>query len=282
VPIAGDLWTPPWDARSLGLVVLLHGGGQTRHSWRATGSTVASHGWSVLALDARGHGDSGWAAEGEYSYDFLRGDLAAVLDQNNQGAVLVGASMGGTTALMEAGEHPGSCRALVLVDITPRPDLQAARRVLDFMSSAADGFATLEDASDAIGAYHTTRPRPDSLRGLRKNLRRRPNGRWYWHWDPAFLGQAEESMSEQHLLRMEAAARGVRVPTLLVRGRQSDIVTEDEVGGLTSLIPHARVVTADTGHMIVGDDNGVFAEHLVQFLETLDSRTSPLPPQESP
>ncbi|MBL7498496.1 alpha/beta hydrolase [Frankia sp. CNm7] len=277
-----------------GTVLLLHGGGQTRHSWRRTGERMAEHGWSALAMDARGHGDSDWDPGEDYSHHAMADDLDAIAAAIGEPPVLVGASMGGITALLAQARDPSLGRALVLVDITPRIEPSGIRHIFDFMTSAPDGFASLEDAAAAIAAYNPRRKKPASLSGLKKNLRER-NGRWYWHWDPAFMKMRDEprrelavgeriapgaSLSADEFLveaekviqsdQLRDAARSIRVPTLLVRGKQSDIVSEEGVAELLALIPHAEYVdVTDAGHMVAGDDNDVFAGRLGDFLDRL-------------
>ncbi|MBX6388752.1 MAG: alpha/beta hydrolase [Frankia sp.] len=298
--LVGDRWDPAGSLPRRGLVLLLHGGGQTRHSWRRTGERVAALGWSAVALDARGHGDSDWDPRGDYGHQALAADLNAAIEQlGEKQPVLVGASMGGITALMAQAANPQLGRALVLVDITPRIEPEGVKNIFRFMTSAPDGFASLEDAADAIAAYNPHRPRPTNLEGLKKNLRLR-DGRWYWHWDPAFLRLRDEArrdlaadagggnggdsvfprvdyetiadeareMAERDGLR--DAARRIKVPTLLVRGRHSDIVSDEGVAELLQLIPHAEYVdVSNAGHMVAGDDNDVFAGRLGDFLDRL-------------
>ncbi|OAA27689.1 putative hydrolase or acyltransferase of alpha/beta superfamily [Frankia sp. EI5c] len=286
VQIAGDRWEPATGS-ARGTALLLHGGGQTRHSWQRTGERLARLGWEAIAVDARGHGDSEWAPDGDYSHRTMAADLRAIVGQLGRRPVLVGASMGGMAALIAQGADPGLGRALVLVDITPRVEQAGTEKIFAFMSSAPDGFASLEEASAAISAYNPHRKRPASLEGLKKNLRHR-DGRWFWHWDPAFMtvrDEADRLLAEQAAMREQiggsavpvvrpeplyAAAREIRVPTLLVRGRQSDIVSEEGAAELLQLIPHAEYVdVTGAGHMVAGDDNDVFAEHLGEFLGRL-------------
>lgn len=100
VVLAADRWDPPTrddngvDIDRKGVVLLLHGGGQTRHSWRNTGRNLAADGWSAIAVDARGHGDSQWAPDGDYGIDALVADLTAIIGELGEKPVLVGASMG--------------------------------------------------------------------------------------------------------------------------------------------------------------------------------------------
>ncbi len=266
--LAGGLAADRWVASDeQGVVLLLHGGGQTRHSWHRSGARFAAAGWTTIALDARGHGDSAWAPDGDYSMDALVADLAQVVTGLAVEPVLVGASMGGITSLVAVGEKAVVARALVLVDVAPQVEPAGVQRILDFMASAPDGFASLEEVADANAAYNPHRPRPRNLDGLRKNVRQWDDGRWHWHWDPAFLTVRDEpSRATQHE-RLKAAAASVVAPTMLVRGTQSDVVSAEGAEELQRLIPHATVREAKAGHMVAGDDNDVFAQQVVQFLD---------------
>jgi pimeloyl-ACP methyl ester carboxylesterase len=262
--IAGERWSTTGDR---GTLLLLHGGAQTRHSWSRSGVRFADAGWTTYALDARGHGDSQWDPAGDYGMDALVGDLVGVIDQLGERPVLIGASMGGMTALVAEGEHAPLARALVLVDIATRAEPAGVARIFDFMRSAPDGFASLEDVADAIAAYNPHRPRPKNLDGLRKNVRQGTDGRWRWHWDPAFLRDADEPRREAQEARLDAAARAITVPTMLVRGKASDVVSPEGAEHLQQLIPHAVVREARAGHMVAGDDNDVFVTQVVDFLD---------------
>jgi pimeloyl-ACP methyl ester carboxylesterase len=250
-------------------VVLLHGGGQTRGSWKNGQAALALRGYNVFAVDARGHGESAWSPEGDYSLDALVDDLRGLLGQIAPAAI-VGASMGGITALATlGGEAPPPARALVLVDVTPRIDPAGTARIGAFMRAHSDGFATIDDVADAVSAYNPHRPRPRDISGLRRNLRE-IDGRLYWHWDPAFVAR-ERFSPATFQARLEQAARQVRVPMLLVRGLQSDLVGDAEVAHLRRLVPTVEVAdVAGAGHMIAGDRNDAFNAAMMDFLDRLD------------
>jgi len=266
--IAADEW--PGDGPS---VVLAHGGGQTRHSWGGTAAVLSSHGHRVLSMDLRGHGDSAWDPNGDYSMSAYRDDALAVAEWIGAPVAWVGASLGGMTGLHAVDAAPERFSALILVDITPRPAAAGVSRILEFMAKdAANGFATLDDAADAIAAYQPHRPRPTDLSGLAKNLRLGDDGRWRWHWDPAFLDTRTDGTSEHardaHHGELEAIARRVTLPMLLVRGKLSDLVTDAEVAEFRQMVPHAEYVdVAGAAHMIAGDKNDVFTDAVVQFLD---------------
>jgi len=271
--VAGDPSDPP--------VVLLHGGGQTRHSWGTTLETIGTRGWRGYSVDLRGHGDSEWAADGDYTLDALSGDVLAITRTFDVPPALVGASLGGIASLAAIGEHPGQdvARALVLVDVAPRIEEAGRDRIGAFMiERMEEGFASLDEVADAIQRYNPHRPRPKNLAGLEKNLRRR-DGRWYWHWDPVFIsgklgGKDETRSSLVDPDRLQAAARALTVPTLLVRGRVSDLLSEEGAQELLQLVPHARLVdVAGAGHMVAGDRNDLFNDAVVSFLDEVVGRT---------
>jgi pimeloyl-ACP methyl ester carboxylesterase len=250
-----------------GVVVLLHGGGQTRHSWARTGERLAGADLEAIALDARGHGDSDWAADGDYTLDAFARDLVAFVATLGAPPAVVGASLGGITALLAAGEHPGLVRALVLVDVVVEIESAGVRRIIEFMTAHRDGFASLEEVAEAIAAYNPLRRRPRNLEGLRKNVRQHADGRWYWHWDPAFVRIDDETHRHIDRDRLRAAAAAITVPTMLVRGGHSDVVSDEGLADMRALIPQAELVeVGSAGHMVAGDDNDVFTTRLEAFL----------------
>jgi len=249
-------------------VVFLHGGGQTRHAWGGTAAAVARAGAYVVSLDHRGHGDSSWPADGDYGLDTFARDVCAVAAQLGRPPAVVGASLGGLAGMMAEGDLGPVLRALVLVDVAPRIEQSGVQRIVSFMQTGLDGWATLEEAADAIAAYLPHRRRPRDLGGLSKNLRQGADGRWRWHWDPRFVrrDRADPAFARD---RLEGAARRVTCPTLVVRGRMSDVLSEEGVREVRALIPHAAYVdVAGTGHMVAGDDNDAFTSAVIDFLAT--------------
>lgn len=269
VRLTGERWEA--DGKARGRVVLLHGGGQTRHSWRRTAQRLAADGRTAFALDARGHGDSDWDLEGDYTLEGFVADLVAFVRTLSEPPVLVGASLGGITALTAVGEHPGLARGMVLVDVVVQVERAGVERIRDFMTARPDGFGSLAEVADAIAAYNPLRARPANLEGLRKNVRLGADGRWRWHWDPAFMRIGDEPQRKIDPARLRAAAAGVSIPTLVVRGARSDVVSDAGLADMLRLIPTARAVdVAAAGHMVAGDDNDVFASALKEFLNDLD------------
>lgn len=249
-------------------VIFMHGGGQTRASWGDAANTLVHSGYYVISLDLRGHGDSGWPDAGGYDLDDFIGDLLEVTSTLNEPPTLVGASLGGVTALAAIGEsRTRVANALVLVDVVPRIDPEGAARIGSFMASNRHGFSSVEEAADAVSAYLPHRPRPKDVSGLQKNLRTGPDGRLYWHWDPNFLDRANDKPLADYD-RLMAAARNVRVPTLLVRGASSEIVTSEAAQEFLDCLPTAEFVEiAGARHMVAGDKNNAFNAAVFDFLD---------------
>ncbi|MCU1392349.1 MAG: hypothetical protein JWM34_777 [Ilumatobacteraceae bacterium] len=264
-------------------VLLFHGGGQTRHAWGGALSALAATSWYAASFDLPGHGDSAWVPDGNYDIDRFANAVADVSNEFRH-PVLVGASLGGLSSLVAVGEglvHDPA--ALVLVDVTPRMEKAGVTRISDFMRLGIDGFDSLEDVADAVASYVPNRQRPKDVSGLRKNVRQRADGKWVWHWDPKFFSRmgpetaADDATSDSGEptagrfsppMRLHAASRKVRIPTLLVRGGSSDVVSAEGAAELLELIPHAEIVdVAGAGHMVAGDRNDRFNDAVIEFLE---------------
>jgi len=261
--IAADRWGDPANPP----ILFMHGGGQTRHSWGGAARALAAKGWYTMSMDHRGHGDSGWSPEGNYELDYFVSDFFAVLDQIGRKTVIVGASLGGRTALLGLGEGSQDlAAALILVDIAPKPEPKGTARIQQFMRANLDGFAKLEDAADAVAAYRKHHSRPKDISGLKKNLRLKDDGRWYWHWDPKYLDRRDR-LDRGHVERVRTCVPNLKIPTLLVRGGSSDVVSPEGVKDFLGLVPHAQFVdVADAGHMVAGDKNDIFTDAVVDFL----------------
>lgn len=260
----GDPAAPP--------VILMHGGGQTRHSWWRTAEALARHGHYAIAFDHRGHGESDWVASRQYELSDFAGDLRAVISQLDPSAapVLVGASLGGLTSLMAVGQGLDSnVKGIVLADVVHRANNEGGAQLRGFMTENPDGYASVEDAAAAIERHMPGRGGQRNLDGLRRNLRQRPDGRWIWHWDPAFMtprGDGSQRFGDgSHELL--AAIRAITIPLLLARGERSEIVTPELAAEFLDLLPAAEFIELEgVGHMVAGDDNAPFTRVLLEFL----------------
>lgn len=266
ITLVADVWNHDALPADQPTVLLLHGGGQNRFSWKNTGQILADHGLHVVALDSRGHGDSDRAPDANYTVDALCADTLQVLDQIGRPVALIGASMGGMTGMLVAdAAGPQQVTKLVLVDVVPHYEKDGSARIRDFMASGMDGFATLDEAADAVAAYLPYRTRPRNPEGLKKNLRFR-DGRWYWHWDPAFLTAPMDDPFVR-VEKLDRAVMNLTIPILLIRGKLSDVVSPEGVTDFLAKVPRAEFVElSDAGHTAAGDDNDAFSDVVVEFV----------------
>lgn len=266
--LVGDWRGDPGDPG----VLFLHGGGQTRHSWGGSAESIARLGFRTLSLDHRGHGESDWAENKSYALRDLAADTKLICEQFPSPPAIIGASLGGMTAMALEGDFaPGSASAIVLVDVIPDLEDDGVERIKSFMSDRlVEGFASLDEAAEAVAAYNPHRTRPVDPEGLRKNLRLGDDRRWRWHWDPAFMQPAFENPELSKYgatdYLMDAVA-SIDVPMQLIRGRLSDIVSEDGARSFIERFPHIDYVdVSDASHMVAGDRNDIFTEAVATFL----------------
>lgn len=259
VTTGGLLGQPP--------VVLLHGAGQTRHAWRTTAEKLVKAGFQIMAPDIRGHGDSDWAKDGDYRLDTLCADLQCLIEGLPRPPTLIGASLGGHISLALVGLlNDEQLDSLVLVDIANTVNPDGITKITGFMGSNKDGFATLEEAATSIAKYLPHRPKPPSVKGLERNLRQR-NGRYFWHWDPK-LFETLDAFPDISQQRYDAAAAKTKLPTLLVRGAESELIRDDDIEHIRKLMPHAEFIDIKNAHhMVAGDQNDIFGKAVVAFLQ---------------
>ena len=269
-----ELVASEWGDANDPLVILMHGGGQTRHAWGSTGEILSKSGFYVLSLDLRGHGDSQWHPDGDYLIESYKGDLVSILNQVGKPASLVGASLGGMVSLSLASDlnKKDLVSALVMVDIGLYPNEKGSNEIVSFMQSGIEGFANLNEASDAVSAYLPHRKRPRDNRGLEKNLRLKEDGRYYWHWDPRFLDERDSDNRENQKEKNIRLAKNISIPTLLIRGALSNVVTQKEVDDFLTIIPHSEFQEIEkAAHMVAGDRNDIFANSAIKFLKKIST-----------
>jgi|HubBroStandDraft_6_1064221.scaffolds.fasta_scaffold54468_1 pimeloyl-ACP methyl ester carboxylesterase len=269
IQLAADSFGDP----SAPAVLMLHGGGQTRHAWHATARSLADAGWLAVTVDQRGHGESTHPRPAAYSLEDFADDVRALIKTfGERRPVVIGASLGGIAALLAIAEVPKvPVASLILVDVAHRFRPRGGGRIVSFMEGHPEGFATPADAADAVAAYLPQRVRPRDTTGLRHNLRRNDAGRWVWHWDPEVLAQARTLVEDPARVtaRLSAAAESLCHPCLLVRGADSDVVTVEIAREFSELAPVCTVVeVASAGHMVAGDNNDAFTAAIRAWLET--------------
>jgi pimeloyl-ACP methyl ester carboxylesterase len=250
-----------WGAAGQPPILLVHGGAQTAHSWDEVAPDLARD-HHVLAIDQRGHGDTDWAPGGRYRGEDFVADIAAFLDDRDwPAATLIALSLGGLNSIAFAAAHPERARGLVVVDVAPtvaRAGGEAIRSQL-----AVRDFASFEEAVGRAHAFNPRRTRQNIEERLRHALRRQPDGRWTYKFDPAIGSGGLETEFE----RLWDEVRKIRCPTLIVRGAESAILAAETVTRFLGELPGSEAaVVAGAGHSVMGDNPPGFLAAVRPFL----------------
>jgi len=254
-----------YEAESPLSVVFAHGGGQTGRAWRRAARCVQAAGFAALTFDKRGHGQSDWIENGDYRLDAFKEDLNQVLRAWGRPSVIVGASLGGLTALMSAADGVPEIRGIVAIDTAPQLNAVEIMRLVEFLSGSEQGFVSIEAAVAHLAHYFPARV--VSPAAMEANLMRLPNGRYTWPWDVRVVNGELNSVALPHEEMLHACARRVTVPYLLIRSSESVLVTDAAVARLTECVPQLEVLTlAGADHLVGGDDGARVAEMIGPFL----------------
>ena len=220
-------WGRPGSASH---VLMLHGMAQSAHTWDFSALALSDR-YRVLALDQRGHGDSAWAPDGDYSLDAHLGDIASFVEAMDlRGLVMVGLSMGGRNAFSFAALHPELVRALVIVDIAPRSGRSGASAIRTFIERV-DELDTFEEFVERVKGYNPRRSREQIRGSLAHNLKRLPSGRWTWKYDKALRSPSRPQPRPRIRRAAVGLHRGDRVPCPRGAGRVQQGAHPGDRGG---------------------------------------------------
>lgn len=256
-----------WGNSSAPPLLALHGGAQTAHSWDFFCLSLRDL-YHPIALDQRGHGDSDWSEEGDYTVDSFVSDADAFTDALHLPPfVLVGLSLGGRNAFTFAAQHPKKVKALIIADVGPDIQEEGRKRISEFLQDT-ETFESFDWLVARVKRYNPHREEEQIRGSLVNNLKQLPDGRWTWKHDRR-RGLRREAGGEMTASGWECIA-SIRVPTLIVRGANSDIFAPATAQRMHAAIPDSRLVEVPkAGHLVQGD-NPVGFEHVVRdFLVSL-------------
>jgi esterase len=261
-----DWGTPPGSAGRRP-IVFLHGAALNAHTWDVV-CLILRRQHHCYALDQRGHGDSAWAEDADYSGDAHRGDIEAFVDHLGLDKfVLVGHSMGGFNSFNYAFHHSHRLAALVMVDTGPSMLTKGAPRIADFVAETAES-DSLEQIMEKAMAFNPRRDPRLLRRSLLHNFRRTPAGKWIRKTDlRMWQGNGDRAQEREKLVEQFRQASRVTCPTLIVQGGLSDVFTAQDAQKLAAGFPHGRYAqVAEAGHTVQGDNPRILAQALSQFL----------------
>lgn len=266
-----------WGHAGLPAVVCLHGGGQTAYMFEELGAALAGR-FHVVAWDLPDHGDSDPHFDdadpaGPMDRHLLAADAGPLCAEFGVGrAVFVGASMGGIVSITVAAARPDLVGAVVLLDVGPRLEPAGVRRILAFLSEH-ESFADLDEAAAAVAAYLPGRT--VTAGRLTRNLRQRADGRWVWKHGLGRRLRAGGEVDVDERARVVVAGldddlRGLHRPVLVLRGAQSDVLSETGADELLGLLPDARYARiSGAGHLAAGDNPETFVGLVARFLDEI-------------
>ena len=254
-----------WGGEDLPPMALLHGMRDSARSWDVFASSMSSE-YRVLALDSRGHGDSDWAGSGEYTFRDHVSDVGTLFDALKlDDAILVGHSAGGRYAWAYAVENPDRVRALVVVDIDPDPQNPQTARDFADIAEEPDSWDTLEELVERLRERQiytgevALRAQAEAVSKLTDE------GKYVWKADIRIVTEYERPDLWNYWRRIEC-------PVLLVRGRQSRLLTHETAVRMRESLPASQVRLAELeggGHWFYQDFPGAFEATVRWFLEGL-------------
>jgi len=258
-----------WGNEGAPPMLLLHGFSGHAHTWD-TFARAMSDRFRVLALDQRGHGDSGWAKDGAYAVDDHAADIAAFHDRLALGPiVLIGLSMGGRNAIKYTSRHPDRVDRLVIVDIGPDIAPLGAERVRRTAAEAPEEFTDVDGAMAYLrqqAIFFTAASEAALRHRVEHGLKKLPSGRYTWKYDKALRDQRRAGTVPQ--IDLWPAVRQIKAPTLIVRGSESDVFSPETAKRMHELIPQSRLVEIPgAGHSVPADAPEAFERAVREFLD---------------
>jgi esterase len=262
-----------WGNPHLPHVLLLHGGGLTAHTWDMAALLLRDR-YHLLALDARGHGDSDWSPDGHYGWEQHVDDVAGLVAALGlRDFALVGMSMGGIIAMRFTARHPEGVRALVIVDVGPETLAEGRAELARFRAETQEEADSPEWFLERAVRFNPHRPVAHLRYSLSHSLKRLPSGKWTWKQDrrrpPEDAGDRERDEAARRALA-EALwhdLAAITCPALVLRGARSTILSAEVARRTAAALPHGELVEIpNAGHTVQGDNPAAFAAALDTFL----------------
>ena len=241
-----------WGNTNRPTILMLHGISQQAHSWDFI-SLPLSVDYRVIALDQRGHGDSDWSPNGNYSTDIYVGDIEGFVGAMGlENFHLMGHSMGGRNSLAWASGRPGILKSLTIVDTGPETQRRGQNRIQQFRE-LPDELDTLDEFASRVMEY-TGRNREQTMGALKYSIRQRQDGKWTWKYDKAMRvsGFRAPTWTPEQLWD---GWRKIDCPALVVRGARSDIFADETMVRMAEEHRDCTTVTVENaGHLVQGDN----------------------------
>jgi esterase len=255
-----------WGNRHLPTIVFLHGGALNAHTWDLCCLALRDD-YHCVALDQRGHGDTDWAPDADYSIGASLADTKGFVDHLGLDKfILAGMSLGAINALAFAIAHPERLSHLVIIDAGPEMRRPGSSRIRDFVREVQES-VTVEAIIEKALQFNPRRDPKILRRSLMHNLRQQPDGSWQWKYDRRRFQRLDHEAHRAERAGLADGLARITCPTLVVRGGESDVFHEDDAERLTARLPHGRRVTIPrAGHTVQGDNPKDLVAELRRFL----------------
>lgn len=239
-----------WGNAGAPPVVCVHGYTSSAQAFNALARHLQDR-FHVIAPDVRGHGESAWSSPGAYQYRDQVADVEELVDRLGLAPfTLIGTSMGGIIAMAYAGAHPERLVRLVINDIGPDAE-GGSQRITQQVGSRPEEFATLDDAMTyrrQMSPIVASRSEADQRELALGVLRQRPDGRWVWKMDPAYIQQRVQHGPPPRPA-LWPVLQHLPCPTLVVWGMDSDVLLEAQARRMVEVLPRGELVAVpDVGH----------------------------------
>ena len=253
-----------WGDISNPSILMLHGNSQQSHSWDFV-SLALSEQFHLIVMDQRGHGDSDWAGDGDYSVEAQQKDIDGLVQAVGlNDFTLMGHSMGGRNSYVWASRHPGALKALVIVDTGPQTQRTGANRIQQF-KELPDELDSFDEFVARVQEY-TGRTQEQVLGALKYSIRQRSDGKWTWKYDKVMRTPGARP-SGWNADQLWGCVGKIDCPTLVLRGDRSDIFAEETMQRMGQVIPDCTTTTiSNAGHLVQGDNPAEFLAEVGKFL----------------
>ena len=258
-----------WGDPAKPTVVLLHGFAHSAHSLDFVSLPLADR-FHILALDFRGHGESDWSDDEDYTRETMQKDLQDfVIKTNSAPVIIIGLSLGGTIGYKYTASNQKLVSGLVIIDVAPRLQESGVQRVRKFVENK-DYFDSIEEMVSVVQAFRPDRTKDQLIASVMRNAKQHADGRWSWKYDPVLKRQnSRYEQTEKDRMELWDSLESITCPTLFVRGAESDVVSAETATELVSRMQNASEVTVHgAGHLVTTDNPIGFIESIDPFLKS--------------
>lgn len=247
-----------WGNEGAPPIVLLHGLRGHAHVWEDVAASLCGD-YHVYAMDQRGRGDTDHAPGGDYSTDAFVADLAGFVDAIGLDKfILFGHSMGGRNSMAFGGKYPDRLECLCIVDIGPRIEPSGGNRITEELRGLPPQFDSFEDALAHVQGGNRFASESVMRRRLGGQTYTTDDGKIGWKFDPEIREQRINGTAAPAVDLWPALER-ITCPTLVVRGTETDLLTEETAQQMVDTLAQGTLVEIErAGHMVFEDNPSDF------------------------